>query len=152
MGVRVMNDQREAPVDAVRMARLARCALRRLRIHSRGTFAITFIGSRRMRALNKRYLCHDLVTDVLSFRYDGEPVVGEILIVPRRAHAYAREHGISYAEELSRYIVHGLLHWLGHEDRTPAQQRKMRARENYVLARCLAKSPMTKSQSPNNHQ
>ena len=78
--------------------------------------------------------------------------VGEILIVPRRAHAYAREHGISYAQELSRYIVHGLLHWLGHEDRTPAQQRKMRTRENYVLARCLAKSPMTKSQSPNNHQ
>ena len=134
--VAVTNAQRDAPVDTTRMARLARRAVRQLRVCPSGELAITFISSRRMRALNRRFCHHDWVTDVLSFRYEGEPVAGDILIAPAAARAYARQHGIPYAEELSRYVVHGLLHWLGHEDRTPAQQRKMRALEDRLLASC----------------
>ena len=136
MRVVVVNAQGEAPVDVARMTRVARRAVRRLRIRTRGTLAITFINDRRMRTLNKRFLRHDRTTDVLSFRYDGEPVVGEVLIAPRAARRYAKDHGIAYQHELSRYVVHGLLHWLGHEDRTRAQQQAMRAREDRVLARC----------------
>jgi len=132
------------------MARLARRALRRLHVRSQGALEITFIDARRMRVLNKRFMRHDDTTDVLSFRYDarnGRPtphrmsrraghVVGEILIAPAQARAYARTHRIPYEQELSRYVVHGLLHWLGHEDRTSAQERKMRALEDRVLLRC----------------
>ena len=138
MAVTVTNAQREAPVNAAQVAHVARCALRRLRIRSRGTFAITFIGSRRMRALNKRFLHHDRVTDVLSFRYESEPVAGEILIAPRRARAYAAQHGIPYREELARYVVHGLLHWRGLDDRTAQQQRKMRQLEDWLLGSACA--------------
>ena len=136
MPVTVSNIQREAPVNAAAMVRLARKAVRHLKIRTPGTLAIAFIGSRKMRALNKRFLRHDRMTDVLSFRYDGEPVVGEILIAPRAARAYAKQHGIGYATELARYVVHGLLHWVGHEDRTPSEQRAMRAREDRLLSRC----------------
>lgn len=135
MTVRVVNAQREAPVPLIRMTRLARRAIRRLRIRAPGTLAIAFIDSRRMRRLNKRFLRHDRPTDVLSFRYDGEPIVGDIVIAPAQARAYARRHGIPYAEELSRYVVHGLLHWLGHEDRTAAERRKMRVMEERLLER-----------------
>ena len=133
MTVRVANVQRRLPVDTAAMARVARGAVRRLRIRRRGTLAITFIDDRRMRALNKRFLGHDRPTDVLSFRYDGEPIAGEILIAPGEARTYAKRHGISYEHELSRYVVHGLLHWLGHEDRTAAEQRKMRRVEDQLL-------------------
>ena len=118
MTVSVANTQREAPVDQTRIARLARRA------------------ARRMRTLNKRFLRHDWNTDVLSFRYDGEPVVGEILIAPRLARAYAAERGLPYEEELARYVVHGLLHWTGLDDRTPAQQRRMRREEDRLLQAC----------------
>ena len=149
MVVSVRNEQRDAPVNVARMARLARRSVRRLCIRARGTLAVTFIDARRMRALNRRFLHHDRTTDVLSFRYDlpaprsknivvarqagGEPIVGDIVISPSAAGRYARRHGLSYTEELSRYVVHGLLHWLGHEDRTAAQQRKMRAMEDRLL-------------------
>ena len=133
MVVSVTNAQREAPVDRAQIARLAAQAVRRLRIRARGTLAITFIDSRRMQVLNRRFMGHDRTTDVLSFRYDGEPVIGEILIAPRQARTYATAHGIRYEEELSRYVVHGLLHWLGHEDTTSAQQHKMRSMENTLL-------------------
>ena len=137
MMVSIQNLQRGAPVDAARMTKLARCAIRRLRIRQRGTLSIAFIAMRRMRALNHQFLRHDRPTDVLSFRYDGEPIVGEILIDPSQAKAYAKRHNVPYAEELSRYVVHGLLHWLGHEDKTIAQQRAMRAKENRLLTQCL---------------
>ena len=136
MPVTVSNIQREAPVNAAAMGRLARKAVRHLKIRTPGTLAITFIGSRKMRTLNKRFLRHDRMTDVLSFRYDGEPVAGEILIAPRAARAWAKRHGVAYAKELARYVVHGLLHWLGHEDRTPTEQRVMRSREDRLLSRC----------------
>ena len=136
MMVTLTNAQRECPVNTALMTRVARSAVRALRIRTPGMLAVTFIGSRRMRALNKRFLRHDRLTDVLSFRYEGEPVVGEILIAPRAARAYAKRHGVAYAQELARYIVHGLLHWLGHEDRTPGEQRVMRSREDRLLSRC----------------
>ena len=133
MTVTVRNEQRTAPVNVTHMARLARGAVRRLRIRARGTLAITFIDGRRMRALNQRFLHHHRTTDVLSFRYHGEPIVGDIVISPAAARTYARANGLGYANELSRYIVHGLLHWIGHQDRSPAQQRKMRAMEDQLL-------------------
>ncbi|MBI2104669.1 MAG: rRNA maturation RNase YbeY [Candidatus Omnitrophica bacterium] len=136
MTVQITNAQREAPVSTARMTRLARRAVRRLGMREPGRLAITFIGQHRLRALNRRFLRRDLPTDVLSFRYDDEPIVGDILIAPAQARAYARRHGIPYAEELARYLVHGLLHWLGHLDSTPQQRRNMRQREDDLLAAC----------------
>ncbi len=136
MTVRVANAQHEVRVNLSRMRRLAQSAVRQLKIRGPGIFSITFIDSAAMRTLNRRFKKHDRLTDVLSFRYEGEPVVGDVLISPRQAQAYAREHAIAYTEELSRYVVHGLLHWLGFKDRTLAQQRDMRAREDRVLRNC----------------
>ena len=132
----VRNAQREAPVDTAHMARLAHRVIRQLRLCLSGALVVTFISSRRMRTLNRRFCHHDWVTDVLSFRYDGEPIVGEILIAPRQAQRYARAHRLPYAQELSRYVVHGLLHWLGHEDRTAQERRTMRSLEDRLLSRC----------------
>jgi probable rRNA maturation factor len=142
MVVAVVNAQRAIPVNMSRMAQVARWAIRRLHIRTPGTLTITFIGPQRMRRLNKRFLGHDWSTDVLSFRYDGVEsrsggcagVVGDLLIAPSLARAYAKQHGTSFTQELSRYVVHGLLHWIGHDDRTAAQQRAMRAREDRLLA------------------
>jgi probable rRNA maturation factor len=153
MTVTVTNAQRQAPVSPNRITRLARRAIRRLRIRTPGTLAITFIGPGRMRTLNRRFKRHDWTTDVLSFRYDGpstrpagggarsgfrppglqEQIVGEVLINPNAARSYARRHDIPYDEELSRYVVHGLLHWFGHDDRTRAQQLTMRRLEDRLL-------------------
>ena len=144
MTVTVANTQRESPVNTARMGRLARAAVKRLRIRAPGTLAVTFIGSRRMRALNKRFCRHDAVTDVLSFRYEDvprlgfaslgiQPVIGEILVTPRVARVYAKQHGIAYEAELSRYVIHGLLHWAGHDDRTAEERRLMRTLEDRLL-------------------
>jgi len=107
-----------------------------------------------MRRLHGRFLRQRTMTDVLTFRYQDpperrlsepsgvpepegfRPVVGELVIAPAAARTYATRHGISYRQELARYVVHGLLHWLGHDDRTRAQQRRMRTMEDALLTHC----------------
>lgn len=159
MQIDVRNDQREAPVAVAAMRRLARRAVVALKVRKTGRLAVTFIGSAPMRRLNRRFKHHDWATDVLCFRYDGRDggrgtgdkrthvpcpmshvpvVVGEILISPKAAQAYAKRHRLAYREELSRYVVHGLLHWLGEEDGTAAQQRRMRQLEDRLLSRCAS--------------
>ena len=86
-----------------------------------------------MRRLNARFTGHRGLPDGLSSRFDDEPVVGEIIIAPAAARRYAKTHDVSYRDELARYVVHGLLHWVGHEDGTLAQQRKMRKLEDDLL-------------------
>lgn len=115
------------------MQELARRAVKRLGIREKGFFHITFISCRRMRAVNRRFLNHDRSTDVLSFRYAGEAVAGEVLIAPREAERYAKAHDIAYHRELARYVVHGLLHWLGHHDRTLKERQAMRVLEDQLL-------------------
>ena len=136
MDIRLINAQRQLPVPCSRLTQLARCAVRRLRIQTRGRLEVTFVSAQKMRQLNKRFTKHEGLTDVLSFHYRHEPIVGEILICPQAAWTYTHRQGPAYRQELARYVVHGLLHWLGYEDRTAAQRTDMRAREDQLLSHC----------------
>jgi len=83
------------------------------------TVNVIFVTDRRIHALNRRFLKRDRPTNVISFNCDephlpGEPrLLGEVYVSRDRAHAQAREYGVSYASELRRLVLHGLLHLLG---------------------------------------
>lgn len=144
MVVDFVNKQHQVPVYLKRMNQLARCAVARLKIKTPGRMTVTFVDNRKMRQLNRRFLSHDWSTDVLTFRYETEglklsrtamryQVIGDVIIAPAQARTFARRSHIPYTEELSRYLVHGILHWLGHEDKTKTQQRSMRIMEDQLL-------------------
>ena len=137
MRVIVTNAQRRYPVSKKRIEHLGQCAITRLKIGERGTFSVVFLSPQQMRIMNRRSLRHDHVTDVISFRYKNEPIIGEIFVAPAVAAAYARKHRLSYDEELARYVVHGLLHWIGHTDDTKQRQLRMRTLEDKVLRKCM---------------
>lgn len=101
------------PTRAV--ARVVQHVLARER--QRATVAVTFLGPRRMRALNARYLKHDYVTDVISFglpQPDGS-VAGDVYVCRYAAARQARRLGVPVRTELLRLLVHGTLHALGWE-------------------------------------
>ena len=78
-----------------------------------------FVNDRQIHALNRQFLHRDRPTNVISFnsaapRLHGEPrLLGEVYISRDRARAQAREYDVSYASELRRLVLHGLLHLLG---------------------------------------
>ena len=105
---------------------------------------IVFVRDSLIREYNRRYLDHDFPTDVISFQPDpsdslpaDEPSAGDIMISVDHAIAYAAGNGLPAAEELARYIVHGILHCRGYDDLLPALERRMRRRQELLLQRWL---------------
>lgn len=95
---------------------------------------VYFVGRKKMAELNEQFLGHEGATDVITFDYsEGQKVHGEIFICPDVALAQAKEFGTTPQMELLRYLVHGLLHLRGYDDRTAAKRAKMkRAEEKWV--------------------
>lgn len=75
-------------------------------------------------------------TDVISVELgDGAGPVGEVVVNAERAERVAMERGVAPARELALYLVHGLLHLFGHDDRDEAGRAAMRQAERAVLDR-----------------
>jgi rRNA maturation RNase YbeY len=90
--------------------------------------------SRFIRAINKRFLRHDFVTDVIAFSLgpDGS-VEAEIYINLDAARDQAIVYGVTYTQELRRLLIHGLLHLFGYDDKTTRERKKMGSREDKYL-------------------
>lgn len=104
---------------------------------------VILIGPRVMRRLNRTWLGHDWQTDVLAFRLADSPeapgpaappaTLGEVYVCPATAQVAAPQHGTSVSFEVVLYIVHGVLHLAGLDDRTASDREHMRNAEKRVL-------------------
>jgi probable rRNA maturation factor len=91
--------------------------------------------------LNKTYRRKDRPTDVLAFAMRegklGElsgGMVGDIVVSIPTAMRQAAERNISLRDETWLLLAHGLLHLLGWDHRTDAEDRRMRAETERLLA------------------
>jgi len=69
-----------------------------------------------------------------------DEVTGEVLLCPGLAARQAREHGVTYQNELDRLLVHGLLHLAGRTDATADERTAMLAEGENLLAAFPAQS------------
>ncbi|MEI6083911.1 MAG: rRNA maturation RNase YbeY [Verrucomicrobiota bacterium] len=127
MIVTVANRQRAHKVNVARLKQLAGASGLNFK-----SLSIVLVGDVAMARMNLRYHATPGTTDILTFDYgEGQ---GELIICVDRAVAQARQFRSTPARELALYVVHGILHLRGYDDRTPAQQRSMRAAERRLLA------------------
>jgi probable rRNA maturation factor len=108
---------------------------------------INLVGTREMALVNETFLQHDGPTDVITFDHRNcearsakreSNIHGELFICVEVALAQAKEFKSSWQAEIVRYVVHGVLHLLGHDDLKPHLRRKMKREENRLVRR-LAK-------------
>ena len=125
--------------------------------------SLAFVDNETIHTLNKRYLDHDEPTDVLSFPYSepgAQRLAGELVLGVEVARAQAAERGHDVQAELTLYVIHGLLHLCGQDDRTEEAARAMRTRERQHLqalglpditegAEILVRNPRQKSEIRN---
>jgi probable rRNA maturation factor len=84
--------------------------------------------------LNETYLQHAGPTDVITFDYcEPTRLAGDIFVCVEEAKSHARRFRTTWRCELVRYIIHGLLHLRGYDDKRAAARRKMKAEEARVL-------------------
>lgn len=96
--------------------------------------SVILIDSKECRKLNKQYLRHDYVTDVISFELQGgKRLEGEIYVNLDRAKQQAKSYNVSFSNEVARLVIHGALHLAGYTDDTSAGRNEMRGLENRYL-------------------
>ena len=86
--------------------------------------------------LNQQYLQHNTYTDIITFDLseEAESVEGDIYISLDRAKENAKKFNQTLDSELSRLMVHGLLHLMGYTDKTKVQKKMMTEKEDFYLS------------------
>jgi probable rRNA maturation factor len=102
--------------DAERIEGAVRHVLRAEGVHE-AEVSVALVGDGEIIELNRQWLHHDYVTDVISFNLNGpgEPPLGDVYLGVLQAARQAAELGADPAEELLRLAVHGTLHVLGYD-------------------------------------
>jgi len=95
--------------------------------------SFVFTSDEKLREINKEYLNHNYYTDVISFPLEKHPIEGDILISIDRVRDNAQQFKVSFDNELHRVMLHGLLHFIGYNDKTTKDSKIMREKENKYL-------------------
>ena len=131
------NQQREVAIDSPALRRQMRWLLENAFNWGEYEVAVHFVSTRRMANMNHKHLGHEGPTDVLTFDYGEAIHSGEIFICPAVAAENAKRHKESLMAALARYLIHGLLHMSGYDDKFLVARRKMKREENRLLRQLL---------------
>ena len=133
--VSIASPQEAVPIDRGQMREIVRTVLDGEN-EPQAEISLAFVDNATIHTLNKRYLDHDEPTDVLSFPLsepNAKRLAGELVIGVEMAQAQAQERGHDVQQELALYVIHGLLHLCGYDDKTDEAARAMRGRERHYL-------------------
>jgi probable rRNA maturation factor len=148
-------------VDLRLLRRIVRALLQETWQDGSFDLAIYVVAAAEITRLNESFLRHKGSTDVITFDYaervgqasrlstsgapkrrsrdrrDARPALlhGEIFVCLEEAVSQARRFRATWQSELVRYVVHGLLHLLGYEDRASRARRRMKGAEDALVQR-----------------
>ena len=85
--------------------------------------------------MNKKYLKHKMLTDILTFPMaeDGKTVSADIYISIERVRDNSKLYKQQVKKELARVMIHGILHLIGYDDHEEEGKKKMREKEDLYL-------------------
>ncbi len=99
-----------------------------------GDIAYIFCSDEKILEVNRQYLQHDYYTDIITFDYcEGKRLSGDLFISLDTVRTNAVQFEAPYETELSRVIIHGILHLCGINDKGPGEREIMEAAENKAL-------------------
>jgi probable rRNA maturation factor len=163
------NHQRTLLVNLPLLRQITQALLRDCLHRENFELEVHLLNDSEMTRLNETFLRHRGSTDVITFDYGeqrremervfhtqvhGEDALfGEIFICLGEALAQSKRFHTTWQSELVRYIIHGILHLCGYDDRIAARRRGMKSQENRLLALLAERFPFVdvaaKGRSPN---
>ena len=101
-----------------------------------GEINYIFCSDDYLHKINLDFLDHDTLTDIISFDYTvGKKLHGDIYISVDRVKENALDFNVSFKDEMSRVMIHGVLHYCGYKDKSEDDKNEMRAKENHYLSK-----------------
>jgi len=92
---------------------------------------IILTDNKNIHLLHSQYFGDDSPTDVITFNLGSvDEIEAEIYISEEYSREQAQIYGVSFIEEISRLLVHAMLHLAGYDDQTHAKRRRMKREED----------------------
>lgn len=134
MNIVITNRQRTKRVNARLLKQIVGGLFAELEI-TEAELGINLVAAPEMTRVNETFLQHEGSTDVITFDHAErrKQLHGELFACVDEAVLQAKQFGTSWQSEIVRYIVHGVLHLLGHDDLKPNLRRKMKREENRLV-------------------
>jgi len=99
-----------------------------------GSITVIFCSDEFILKTNREFLGHDYYTDIITFDYcENRNVSGDLLISIDTVKSNSQEYKTDFFDELHRVIIHGVLHLIGFDDKTPELRLIIREEENKAL-------------------
>jgi probable rRNA maturation factor len=127
--IRILDRQRQIAVKLPALQTFAESALSeclKLRPRKSGVLGklpeinVILVSDKRIAQIHRKFMNEPGPTDVITFQH------GEIVISVETAKKQARQFGTTVERELRLYLVHGLLHLHGSDDKTAAKAAEMK--------------------------
>ena len=140
MKIAVVNRHHKRRVSSKKvMSVIRKCALTLLPKNS--IVSVAFLDDVEMTEVNEAYTGRKGTTDVLSFplgkgEHDNR-WCGETLISLDRAYKQAKEKGVSLVQEVTRLLIHSVVHLGGFDHYDKEGFKEMRRIEFRLLLQCL---------------
>ena len=132
------NRQRLRRIDLPLLRRMIRHLLLDLLGLDDFELGVSLVAAPEMSRLNAAFLHHPGSTDVITFNYADPPsprrLRGEIVVCLDEASSQARRFRTSWQAEVTRYIVHGVLHLQGYDDLESSLRQTMKREEARLLS------------------
>ena len=143
MNIVIANRQRTKRIDSRWLKQIVQVLLEELDITD-VELGIHLVAADEMARVNWQFLQHEGSTDVITFDHQerpsgsqpphpSPPIHGELFVCVDDAISQARKFKTSWQSETVRYVIHGILHLMGHDDWKPDLRRKMKREENRRL-------------------
>ncbi len=97
------------------------------------TVTYIFCNDLYLQNINRKFLNHETLTDIITFNLGVSAIEGEIYISIDRVAENAKKFNAIYQTELARVMIHGILHLCGYKDDTLVEKKNMRQKEDYYL-------------------
>ena len=99
-----------------------------------GELNYVFCSDQYLLEINQEYLNHDTFTDIVTFNYvENKIISGDLFISIDRVKENSIEFKSSFAQELNRVLIHGVLHLIGYNDKSTKEAQEIRAKEDFYL-------------------
>ncbi len=126
--VNLLNEYGEVGIPERKIKEVIRWVLKEMN-RDNSELSLVLCNNDYIHFYNREYRKKDYPTDVLSF-VDGERVgkityLGDIIISVDKVKSQSEEYGVSFEEEFSRLLVHGILHLLGYDHETSEDDEKV---------------------------
>jgi len=135
--ITIRNLQSKVPVNSNKIVKAVQKVLSSEGIRKTGEITVSLVENREIKQLNLRYLGRNSPTDVIAFDVcrpqEKDKIFADIVVSTGMAIKNAKEFKTNPLFEVYLYVVHGVLHILGYEDKTQRQRAIMHEKARHIL-------------------